>query len=61
MPQESVIISYARTPLGSFQGSLSTVPATQLGALAIRAAVERAGIDSQIVNEVIMGNVLTAG
>ena len=56
-----VIVSFARTPMGSFQGSLSKVPATELGAVAIKAAIERAGIKSDEVDEVLMGNVLTAG
>ena len=42
---EAVILSAARTPIGKFQGSLSSVPATQLGAIAVKAAVERAGIN----------------
>ena len=42
---EAVILSAARTPIGKFQGTLSSVPATQLGAIAVRAAVERAGIN----------------
>ena len=56
-----VIISSARTPMGGLQGSLSSLTANQLGAVAIRAAVERAGIDSELVEEAIMGNVLPAG
>lgn len=60
MSRRSVIVSAARTPVGSFMGSLSSVPATQLGAVAIKACVERAGIDASLVEEVIMGNVLTA-
>jgi acetyl-CoA C-acetyltransferase len=58
---EAVILSAARTPIGKFQGSLSSVPATQLGAIAVRAAVERAGIDPGDIEEVIMGNVVQAG
>jgi len=53
-----VIASAARTPVGSFLGSLSTVPATKLGSVAIEAAVERAGIPKDAVDEVYMGNVL---
>ena len=45
---EAVILSAARTPVGKFQGALSSVPATQLGAVAIKAAVERAGINPKI-------------
>lgn len=55
------ILSAVRTPMGSFLGSLSTVPAPQLGAVAIRGAVERAGIKPEDVQEVFMGNVLQAG
>jgi acetyl-CoA C-acetyltransferase len=58
---EAVILSAARTPVGKFQGSLSSVPATQLGAIAVKAAVERAGIDPKEIEEVIMGNVVQAG
>lgn len=56
-----VIVSGARTPMGGFQGSLSSVAAVDLGAAAIRAAVERAGIAPADVQEVIMGCVLPAG
>lgn len=56
-----VIVSYARTPIGSFQGSLSPLSATELGAIAIQAAVERAGLAPEDVQEVFMGNVLPAG
>jgi acetyl-CoA C-acetyltransferase len=58
---EAVILSAARTPVGKFQGSLSGVAATKLGAIAIRAAVDRAGIDPNDIEEVIMGNVVQAG
>src|SRR5215510_7145181 len=58
---EAVILSAARTPIGKFQGSLSSVPATQLGAIAVKAAVERAGINPAEIEEVIMGNVVQAG
>jgi acetyl-CoA C-acetyltransferase len=58
---EAVILSAARTPIGKFQGSLSSVPATQLGAIAVKAAVERAGINPKEIEEVIMGNVVQAG
>jgi acetyl-CoA C-acetyltransferase len=60
MAREVVIVSAVRTPIGSFGGSLAEVPATQLGAAAVKAAVERAGIVPEIVNEVIMGSVLQA-
>ena len=58
---DAVILSAARTPIGKFQGSLSSVPATQLGAIAVKAAVERAGINPEDIEEVIMGNVVQAG
>ena len=61
MVAESVIVSIARTSIGSFQGSLSTVPTIKLGAVVINSALERAGIDGNEVDEVIMGNVLSAG
>lgn len=57
----TVILSAARTPVGSFGGALSSVPAPRLGATAIKAALERAGVAADQVSEVIMGNVLTAG
>jgi len=56
-----VIAGMARTPIGSFQGSLSSLPAPRLGAVAIQAAMERAGVEPSDVSEVIMGNVLSAG
>jgi acetyl-CoA C-acetyltransferase len=56
-----VIVSGARTPMGGFQGSLASVPAVELGAIAIREAVARAGIAASDVEEVIMGCVLPAG
>ena len=59
--RSSVIVSAARTPVGAFLGGLSTVPAPKLGATAIKAAIERAGIKAEDVNEVIMGNVITGG
>jgi acetyl-CoA C-acetyltransferase len=58
---EAVILSAARTPIGKFQGSLSSVHATDLGAVAVKAAVERAGIKPEEIEEVIMGNVVQAG
>ena len=58
---EAVILSAVRTPIGKFQGSLSSIPATQLGAIAVKAAVERAGINAGEIEEVIMGNVVQAG
>jgi acetyl-CoA C-acetyltransferase len=59
--KEVYIISAVRTPMGSFMGSFSTIPATTLGSIAIKAAVERAGIAPSAVTEVFMGNVLQAG
>ncbi len=59
--KDVVIVSAVRTPMGSFMGSLSSVPATKLGAVAIKGAVERACIDPNSVQEVFMGNVLQAG
>jgi len=56
-----VIVSGVRTPMGGLQGSLSTVSATDLGAVVIEEAVKRAGIEASAVQEVIMGNVLPAG
>uniref|UniRef100_A0A7C2ND01 Thiolase family protein n=2 Tax=Thermoanaerobaculum aquaticum TaxID=1312852 RepID=A0A7C2ND01_9BACT len=55
------IVSAVRTPIGSFLGQLSALPAPRLGALAISEAVQRAGIEPQLVDQVIMGNVLQAG
>jgi acetyl-CoA C-acetyltransferase len=56
-----VIASYARTPMGGFQGVLSPVKATELGAAAVRAAVERAGVSPEMVEQIVMGCVLPAG
>ncbi len=56
-----VIASYARTPMGSFQGALSALKATELGAAAVRAAVERAGVSPEAVEQIFMGCVLPAG
>ncbi|MEI9929918.1 MAG: acetyl-CoA C-acyltransferase [Rhizomicrobium sp.] len=56
-----VILSAARTPMGGFQGELSAMSAPELGAIAIKAAVERAGISPGDVDETLMGNVLSAG
>jgi len=60
-PQEAVIVSAARTPIGKFQGTLVPFSASDLGAIAIKAAVERAGIDPAAIEEVLMGNVVQAG
>jgi acetyl-CoA C-acetyltransferase len=59
--RDSVIISAVRTPTGKFLGALKELPAPQLGAIAVREAVARAGIDPAIVDECIMGNVVSAG
>jgi len=59
--KEAVIVSGVRTPLGSFNGSLGNMGATKLGAVVIETAVERAGINKEAVNEVIMGMVLPCG
>src|ERR1051325_3449634 len=56
-----VIISGVRTPIGKFQGSLSELPATKLGALVVKEAVSRAKLDPAKVDECIMGNVVSAG
>lgn len=61
MNKEVYIVSAARTPIGSFMGGLSTVPATQLGAIAIKGALEKAGLNADSIDEVFMGNVLQAG
>ncbi len=63
MPGSSdvVIISGCRTPIGKFQGSLSDMRAPEIGAVAVREAVKRAGIDAKLVDECIMGNVVSAG
>ncbi len=58
---EVVIVAAIRTPVGKFQGGLSSISATQLGALAVREAVRRSGVDATVVDECIMGNVLPAG
>jgi acetyl-CoA C-acetyltransferase len=59
--REAVIVSAVRTPIGSFMGSLKTVAATELGAIAIKDSLKKAGIPHDAVDEVIMGNVLQAG
>src|SRR5512140_1399838 len=68
--RDPVIVSAARTPVGKFMGGLASLPATRLGALAVREAVKRAGIDAaqhaaQIhaaqIDEVLLGHVVTAG
>lgn len=54
---EVVIVSAVRTPIGSFLGSLAAVPAPRLGAVAVQAAIERAGVPKEEVKEVFLGNV----
>ena len=61
MSKKVVIVSAVRTPIGSFMGSLSTVTATQLGATAIKGALDKINLDYNLVDEVIMGNVVQAG
>ena len=61
MTDPTVICSYARTPMGGFQGALSAVPATELGAVAVKAAVERAGVAGDRIDRIYMGCVLPAG
>ncbi|MFQ6676992.1 MAG: thiolase family protein [Fidelibacterota bacterium] len=56
-----VIVSAKRTPIGAFQGSLATIPAPQLGAIVIKSLLEETGIDGRLIDEVIMGNVISAG
>jgi acetyl-CoA C-acetyltransferase len=59
--KEVVIVSVARTPIGSFMGSLSAIPATKLGAIAIKGALEKISLSPEMVQEVYMGNVVSAG
>src|SRR5262249_27399810 len=59
--KDVVIISAVRTPVGKFQGALKSMTAPQLGALVVRAAVQRAGLAPEQIDEVIMGNVVSAG
>ena len=61
MAKEVFIIAAARTPIGAFLGGLSTIPATTLGAIAIKGALEKSGMKAELVDEVFMGNVLQAG
>lgn len=61
MNKKVVIVSAVRTPIGSFMGSLSTVPATALGATAIKGALDKINLDPSLVQEVYMGNVVQAG
>ncbi len=59
--KEVVIVSAVRTPIGSFMGSLSTIPAPKLGALAIKGALEKINLNPAMIDEVLMGNVVQAG
>lgn len=59
--KEVFIVSAVRTPMGSFMGSLSTVPATKLGSVAVKGALDKIGLDAKEVQEIYMGNVLQAG
>ncbi len=59
--KEVVIVSVARTPIGSFMGSLSSIPATKLGSIAIKGALEKINLKPEMVEEVYMGNVVSAG
>src|SRR5690606_37161255 len=61
MSKKIVIVSAARTPIGKFMGGLSSVPAPKLGAVAIKGALDKIGLDYNLVDEVIMGNVVQAG
>ncbi|WP_456463271.1 acetyl-CoA C-acyltransferase [Lutibacter sp.] len=59
--KEVVIVSVARTPIGSFLGSLSTISATKLGAIAIKGALNKINLNPELIDEVFMGNVVSAG
>ncbi len=61
MNKKVVIVAAVRTPIGSFMGALSTVPATHLGAAAIKGALQKINLDPKLVDEVLMGNVVQAG
>ncbi len=61
MTKKVVIVSAVRTPIGSFMGALSSVPATKLGAIAIKGALNKINLDPKLVDEVLMGNVVQAG
>jgi len=61
MKGEVVIVSAVRTPIGSFMGTLSNIPAPKLGAIAIKGALDKIKLDAKLVDEVFMGNVLQAG
>ena len=61
MSTKVVIVSAVRTPIGSFMGALSSLPATKLGAIAIKGAIDKINLDPNLVDEVLMGNVIQAG
>lgn len=61
MKKDVVIVSAVRTPIGSFLGNLSTIPAPKLGAIAIKGALDKINLDPSLVEEVLMGNVVQAG
>ena len=61
MSKEVVIVSAARTPIGSFMGSLSTIPAPVLGSIAIKGAIQKINLNPSAIDEVFMGNVVSAG
>src|SRR6059036_1790761 len=61
MIQETVMLSACRTPIGNFMGSLASLSAIELGTIAIREAIQRAGVEAPQIEEVIMGNVVSAG
>jgi acetyl-CoA C-acetyltransferase len=58
---DALVLSAVRTPSGRFQGTLSSIPATVLGSIAVKAAIERAGVGAEDIDEVLMGNVVQAG
>src|SRR5690348_11544004 len=61
MSKEVYIVAAVRTPMGAFMGGLSSIPATQLGSVAIKGALDKSGLKPELVDEVFMGNVLQAG
>ena len=61
MTKEVYIIAAVRTPIGAFMGGLSTVSATELGAIAIKGAIDKSNLPVNLIDEVFMGNVLQAG
>ena len=61
MKDDIVIVAAARTPVGAFNGAFATLPAHELGKLAIQETLKRAGVEGAQISEVIMGQILTAG